>query len=225
VTDDRRVSIKDSYTAGVRKAAVPLAERIVAGSHVSANALTIAGLVLSVCTVPFIVSGHFIVAALVLLAASVCDMLDGAVARAGAQVTPFGAFLDSTSDRLAEGVVLGAIGVWYARQDDFWMLGVVFVVLVCSFLVSYTRARAEGLGVEAKVGMAQRAERIVFLGVPVAIFGVGPGGFLLLGILAWLTIVSWITVGQRILHVQTVTRESDAEAMRAAAQHTPVKGT
>jgi len=199
VTDDRpRVSLKDSYTAGVRRAAVPLAEHIVAGSHVTANALTIAGLVLSVCTVPFIVSGHFIIAALVLLAASVCDMLDGAVARAGAQVTPFGAFLDSTSDRLAEGFVLGAIGVWYARQDDFWMLGVVFVVLVCSFLVSYTRARAEAVGLECKVGFASRPERLVGLMIGLVFASWHVLTFMLI-LLAALT--AW-TVVVRVLHVR-----------------------
>jgi len=192
------VSLKDSYTTGMRRAAVPLAERIVAGSHVSANALTIAGLVLSACTVPFIVSGHFIIAAIVLLVASVCDMLDGAVARVASQVTPFGAFLDSTSDRLAEGVVLAAIGVWYARQDDFWMLGVVFVVLVCSFLVSYTRARAEAVGLDCRVGFASRPERLVGIIIGLVFASWHVLTFMLL-LLAALT--AW-TVVVRVLHVR-----------------------
>ena len=192
------MSLKDSYTTGMRRAAVPLAERIVAGSHVSANALTIAGLVLSACTVPFIVSGHFIIAAIVLLVASVCDMLDGAVARVASQVTPFGAFLDSTSDRLAEGVVLAAIGVWYARQDDFWMLGVVFVVLVCSFLVSYTRARAEAVGLDCRVGFASRPERLVGIIIGLVFASWHVLTFMLL-LLAALT--AW-TVVVRVLHVR-----------------------
>ena len=102
----RGVSLKDSYTDGVRQAVVPLAGRLVSGGHVTPNALTVAGLVLNVATVPLILSGHFIWAAVVLLLAGCCDMLDGAVARLSEQVTPFGAFLDSTSDRLSEGVVL-----------------------------------------------------------------------------------------------------------------------
>jgi CDP-diacylglycerol--glycerol-3-phosphate 3-phosphatidyltransferase len=80
-------------------------------------------------------------------------------------------------------------------------LGLCFACLTGSFLVSYTRARAEGLGFDAKVGMATRAERIVFLGGPTLFFGSGPGGYMLLGILAFLTLISWITVVQRISFV------------------------
>ena len=162
-TDDRGVSLKDSYTTGVRRAVVPLAGRLVSGGHVTPNALTLAGLVLNVATVPLILSGHFIWAAVVLLLAGVCDMLDGAVARLSEQVTPFGAFLDSTSDRLSEGVVYMAIGVWFARQGHYWDLAAVFIALMMCFLVSYTRARAEALGLECKVGLASRPERIVLL--------------------------------------------------------------
>jgi len=192
------VSIKDTYTANVRQAVVPLAGRIVAGSHITPNSLTIAGLVLTAATVPLIVSGHFAIAAFVLLAGSVCDMLDGAVARVASQVTPFGAFLDSTSDRLAEGLVLGAIGIWYARNDQFVMLGVVFAVVICSFLVSYTRARAEAVGVECKVGFASRPERLVGLMIGLVFARWHVLSFMLV-VLAVLT--AW-TVVVRVLHVR-----------------------
>ena len=191
------MSLKDSYTAGVRQAVVPLAGRIVNGGHVTPNALTVGGLVLNVVAVPLILSGHFIIAAVVLLAAGVCDMLDGAVARLSAQVTPFGAFLDSTSDRLSEGVVYLALGVWFARQGHFWDLAAVFVALMMSFLVSYTRARAEALGLECKVGLASRPERVVLL-----IVGLLLARYHVLTVMVWaIATLTTYTVVQRILHV------------------------
>jgi CDP-diacylglycerol--glycerol-3-phosphate 3-phosphatidyltransferase len=191
------VSLKDSYTTGVRQAVVPLAERLVNGGHVTPNTLTVSGLVLNVATVPLILSGHFIVAAVVLLAAGVCDMLDGAVARLSEQVTPFGAFLDSTSDRLSEGVVYLAIGVWFARQGHFWDLAAVFIALMMSFLVSYTRARAEALGLECKVGLASRPERVVLL-----IVGLLLARYQVLTVMVWaIAALTTYTVVQRILHV------------------------
>jgi CDP-diacylglycerol--glycerol-3-phosphate 3-phosphatidyltransferase len=192
------VSLKDSYTAGVRRAAVPLAGRLVSSGHVTPNALTLGGLVLNVATVPLILSGHFIVAAVVLLLAGVCDMLDGAVARLSEQVTPFGAFLDSTSDRLSEGVVLMAIGIWFARNGHDWELAAVFIALMMSFLVSYTRARAEALGLECKVGLASRPERVVLLMV-----GLLFARYDVLAVMVWvIAATTTYTVVQRILHVR-----------------------
>ncbi len=178
---------------------------------------------------------HLRTGSILLLGSGFLDLLDGKVARRGGMSTKFGAFYDSTMDRLGEGALFAGIGIFYTRtimggEGERWPvlgLGLCFAALTGAFLVSYTRARAEGLGLEAKVGMAQRAERIVFLGVPIAFFGAGPGGFLLLAILFWLTLISWITVVQRILHVQNVTRAADAEVMShapAAADHA-VKGT
>ena len=191
------MTLKDTYTAGVRQAVVPLAGRLVNG-HVTPNALTLAGLVLNVATVPLILSGHFIPAGVVLLLAGCCDMLDGAVARLSAQVTPFGAFLDSTSDRLSEGVVLMAIGVWFARNGHYWDLAAVFVALMMSFLVSYTRARAEALGLECKVGIASRPERVVLLAV-----GLFFARYHVLTVMVWaIAVLTTYTVVQRILHVR-----------------------
>ena len=191
------MSLKDSYTMGVRQAVVPLAGRLASGGHITPNALTVGGLVLNVATVPLILTGHFIVAAIVLLAAGVCDMFDGAVARLSEQVTPFGAFLDSTSDRLSEGVVYLAIGVWFARQGDTWDLAAVFIALMMSFLVSYTRARAEALGLECKVGLASRPERVVLL-----IVGLLLARYHVLTVMVWaIAVLTTYTVIQRILHV------------------------
>lgn len=171
-----------------------------------------------------------------LLSSGVFDLLDGKVARRAGMASKFGAFYDSSMDRLGEGALFTGIAIFYmtsairsaGERLPVLALGLCFGCLTGSFLVSYTRARAEGLGLEAKVGMAQRAERIVFLGVPTLVFGAGPGGWLLLGILAWLTIVSWITVFQRIAHVYRITKDERhaAEASAPMPVADPVvKGT
>jgi|YelNatPaOPRAMG01_1025707.scaffolds.fasta_scaffold11316_2 CDP-diacylglycerol--glycerol-3-phosphate 3-phosphatidyltransferase len=182
----------------VRRAFVPLTVRLVNG-HITPNNLTVAGLALNVAAAPLIVSGHFIWALVVFLLAGICDMLDGAVARLSEQVTPFGAFLDSTSDRVAEGVVLGAVAIWFARQGLYFEVGAVFVALVASFLVSYTRARAEALGLECKVGLMSRPERIVLLAVGLLF---APHFHALSVVIYALAGLTSFTVLQRILHVR-----------------------
>ena len=151
-----------------------------------------------------------------LLLSGLFDLLDGKVARASGQTSKFGAFYDSSMDRLGEGALFTGIAIYYmtsaihraGERMPVLALGLCFACLTGSFLVSYTRARAEGLGLEAKVGMAQRAERIVFLGGPTLFFGAGGRqGWMLLIILFWLTLISWITVVQRIIHVYRVTED------------------
>jgi CDP-diacylglycerol--glycerol-3-phosphate 3-phosphatidyltransferase len=113
-------------------------------------------------------------------------------------VTAFGAFLDSTSDRVAEGVILGSIALLYAREDHIGRVALVFVVLVASVLVSYTRARAEALGLQCKVGLMSRPERIVLLvvGLLFARF------FILDAVLVIMAVLTSWTVVTRILHVR-----------------------
>jgi CDP-diacylglycerol---glycerol-3-phosphate 3-phosphatidyltransferase len=211
------MGLKDAWTKGARRAAVPIAEKL-ALVHLTPNQLTVGGLVLNVATAPFIITGHFVIAAIVLFLGGTCDMFDGAVARISAKVTPFGAFMDSTFDRLSEGVVLGAVGVYYAREGEFLTLGAVFIVVICSFLVSYTRARAEAIDLDCKVGFASRPERVVGLII----------GFLLvqyhvLTFMVWLLAVltTW-TVIQRVLYVrrQIVARAAaePAETAGSAAE-------
>jgi len=194
------VNLKQAWTNGARRAVVPVANRL-ALSHVTPNKLTVAGLVLNIASTPLIISGHFIWAAVVMLIASSFDMLDGAVARVSEKVTPFGAFFDSVSDRLAEGIVLGAVGIWYAREGDFVMLAVVFIVAICSFLVSYTRARAEAVGLDCKVGFASRPERVVGLAIGF-VFANLWGGIVLNAMLLLLAVLTTMTVVQRVLDVR-----------------------
>jgi CDP-diacylglycerol--glycerol-3-phosphate 3-phosphatidyltransferase len=189
--------LKDRYTSIVRRGVAPIAERLVNG-RVTPNMLTVAGLALTVAAAPFIVSGHTAIGAVIFLVGSMTDMLDGAVARLGKQVTAFGAFLDSTSDRVAEGVVLGSIALLYAREDHIGRVALVFVVLIASFLVSYTRARAEALGLECKVGLMSRPERIGLL-----VVGLLFARYLVLDVvlIVMAVLTSW-TVVTRILYVR-----------------------
>ncbi len=182
--------------------------------------------------------GALRVGAFLLLFSGLLDLLDGKVARRGNLSTRFGAFYDSSMDRLGEGALFTGIAIFYMRSAiaagserlPVLALGLCFAVLTGGFLVSYTRARAEGLGIEARVGLAQRAERLVLLGVPTMFFGAGPGGWLLLSILIVLTLASWITVFQRIAHVYDVTAHETPPAAGPGQPPVPaatnaVKGT
>lgn len=150
------------------------------------------------------------------------DILDGQVARQGGMMTTFGAFYDSTLDRVGEAAVFAGLAIYFERGGvpAAWQtaaLALALAALAMSMLVSYARARAEGLGLECKVGIAPRAERIFFLGAPVLLFGSGRHGMLLFWIVAILAVAATITVVQRVVYVariadtaprQTVKRET-----------------
>jgi CDP-diacylglycerol--glycerol-3-phosphate 3-phosphatidyltransferase len=197
----RRVSIKARYTDGGRRAFFRVGV-VLARHGVTADMLTIIGLLLHVVAVPVILTGHFVWAAVTFGVAAVCDALDGAVARAGAGATKAGAFLDSTTDRISELLVFGALALYMARQDRWLESVVVLVAMGAGQLVSYTRARAEGLGVECKVGLMSRPERIVVLGVGFLFAGWHLGDVSVLTIVVWaLAVLTSLTVLQRMLHV------------------------
>jgi CDP-diacylglycerol--glycerol-3-phosphate 3-phosphatidyltransferase len=136
---------------------------------------------------------------------AIFDVLDGMVARRTGRTTVFGAFYDSTLDRIADGALLGGIAWFFATDPAHKSLPVLALALlgiVGTFLVSYTRARAEALGIDAKVGVMQRAERIVLLSVPQAFFGLVLGGWVLVAVVAILAVTAWITAVQRMLFVR-----------------------
>jgi CDP-diacylglycerol--glycerol-3-phosphate 3-phosphatidyltransferase len=174
--------------------------------------------------------GMIRVGGLLLLVSGVVDTFDGAVARATGTTSKFGAFYDSTLDRVGDGATFMGIAAFLLTAE-----GVAFrvpAVLMCmvailsSLVVSYARARAEGLGLECKVGIAQRAERILGLGIPSLIIGAGPRALVLEGIVAVLTVMSIITVVQRFIYVYQITNssepvsrvESQAEALDSLAK-------
>jgi CDP-diacylglycerol--glycerol-3-phosphate 3-phosphatidyltransferase len=130
---------------------------------------------------------------------SVCDALDGRYARASGKGTAFGAFLDSTLDRMEEGFVLTAVATNFSDAGDELAVAAVVVAVLASLMVSYTRARAEALGVECKVGIADRAVRVVILSAGLVLAGIGDVLEIAVYVLAALAL---FTVGQRIWHVR-----------------------
>ena len=199
----RAAAIKHGYTSGARG----LASRSVIGltrTRVTPNALTASGVTLcAIASILVLFEGRneilfYWLAAAVFVTGSLLDILDGALARAGGKTTPFGAFLDSTTDRISEGFMLTAIAYILATQDHPVFVAVAMAAVAGSFLVSYTRAKAENLGLRGDVGIGSRAERVVVItaGLVLAPWGVLPWALVLLACTAW------ITVGQRVLHVR-----------------------
>ena len=176
---------------------------------VTPNTITIAGFVGSLGAAALIIERYWIAAGFVYVAASLLDSLDGAVARESGRASAFGAFFDSTLDRFAEGVVLGAIGVTLAQDDLPVAVGACFVALTGSFLVSYTRARAEGLGVTSnKGGLMSRPERIFLTSVGIFFAPINHVLEVVVYVLAALTV---LTVLQRIDHVRRALAEPGTE--------------
>jgi CDP-diacylglycerol--glycerol-3-phosphate 3-phosphatidyltransferase len=199
----RAAAIKHGYTTGARG----IASRSVTGlarTRVTPNALTVSGV--SLCfaaSVIVLFQGRneilfYWLAALVFVVGSLLDILDGALARAGGKTTVFGAFLDSTTDRVSEGFMLTALAYVLATHHHPIFVAVVMAAVAGSFLVSYTRAKAEAIGLRGDVGIGSRAERVVVItaGLVFAPWGVLPWSLVLLAATAW------ITVGQRVLHVR-----------------------
>ncbi len=139
-------------------------------SRLTPNAISLTGFALCIVSAVLILQGWWIAGGIAFIVGSVCDTLDGRYSRMSGKGTPFGAFLDSTLDRLEEGIVLAAVAVMFVRDDDLTFIfnaevaaGVTVLAVLASLMVSYTRARAEALGVECKVGIADRAVRVVVL--------------------------------------------------------------
>ncbi len=166
---------------------------------VTANALTLVGLALNMIAAGIVGAGWLTVGGVAFLLASAFDTLDGAVARASGTASPFGAFLDSLTDRYAEAVIFVPLLVLFAGQQQPWLVVACAAALVGSLLVSYARARAEGLGVDCEVGLLQRPERVILMGA-----GLLLPDLLLAPVIVILAVVTNLTVLQRALHVRRV---------------------
>ena len=132
-------------------------------SRLTPNAISMVGLLGNLAAAVLVTQEEFFLAGLAFVAGSVMDTLDGRYSRMSGKGTPFGAFLDSSLDRLEEGIVLAAVGAYFAKQGDETAVAAVVLAVLFSLMVSYTRARAEALGVECKVGLATRAVRVVII--------------------------------------------------------------
>ena len=195
--------VKQGYTTGART----LASRSIVGlarTRITPNALTTAGVSLCLAAAVIVYFEYhnrllfYWLGAFVFVVGSILDILDGALARAGGKTTPFGSFLDSTTDRVGEGAMLGAIALIFARHGNEVALAATIAAIAGSFLVSYTRAKAEALGLRGDVGLGSRAERVVAItaGLVLAPWGVLQWAIYLL------TATAWLTVLQRILFVR-----------------------
>jgi CDP-diacylglycerol--glycerol-3-phosphate 3-phosphatidyltransferase len=183
-------------------------------SRLTPNAISIAGLVGNLIAAALITQEEFFLAGVAFIVGSVMDTLDGRYSRMSGKGTPFGAFLDSSLDRIEEGIVLAAVGAHFAERGDGPAVAAVVVAVLFSLMVSYTRARAEALGVECKIGVATRAVRVVIISAGLVFAkGAGVGDFELLEpaiyVLAGLTV---FTTFQRVLHVRRALTE-DARAV------------
>jgi CDP-diacylglycerol--glycerol-3-phosphate 3-phosphatidyltransferase len=200
----------------------PLVEWLIRAG-VRPNTITTVGTGLVLASAAAYGFGHVRLGGLILLLSGVADTLDGQVARGGAMVTKFGAFYDSTLDRVGDGATFIGIGAYLLMAPDvaYRVPAVVLcmVAILSSLLVSYARARAEGLGLDCKVGIAQRAERILGLGVASLLVGAGPRALVLEGIVAVLAVASTITVIQRFVYVYRNADRVPAEPRPRSREH------
>jgi CDP-diacylglycerol--glycerol-3-phosphate 3-phosphatidyltransferase len=200
--------IKATYTDGARR----LASRSISGlarTRLTPTMLTASGVTLCIAASVLVYFEYrnewlfFWAGAIVFVVGSVLDILDGALARAGGKTTQFGAFLDSTTDRIGEAFMLGAIALALARDGNETGLAFTFAALAGSFLVPYARSKAEALGLKGDVGIGSRAERVVVITAGLVF---APWGGLQWAVYV-LTATAWVTVAQRIWHVRRQLRE------------------
>lgn len=197
----------------------PIADLLVR-MGVSPNTLTTVG---TLCTLGGSVAygmGHIKTGGWIIGITAIFDVLDGTVARKSGKSTVFGAFYDSTLDRVADGGVLLGLAYFFATSpvhQSLRMVVMCFLCLIGTYLISYTRARAEALGIDAKVGIMQRPERVVLLCAPQALFGLMLGGLVLKGIVILLTVTAWWTAIHRILFVRRATLHPVASPLRVVA--------
>lgn len=194
--------------AAVSRAMTPLGGRL-ARAGVTPNAITVFGtLGVVVSAVVCFPRGWFFAGTLLVWGFVMLDVVDGAVARAGVGSSKFGGVLDSTADRVADAAVFAAVGWYYARHDQKWMLLAALLCLILGSVTSYIRARAEAAGLTATVGIAERAERLIVVLVGTGLTGL-PGYHVpyVLAIALWLLVAaSTVTVVQRLATVWTQSR-------------------
>jgi len=191
---------------GVRGFFAPFV-RFLVRMGVTPNAITVFGFVLAIATAVLAGLQLWIWAAVVGIIGGLSDLFDGSVARLSGKASRFGAFLDSNLDRLGEGLVLGGIGVAMASDGRTYAVAMIFLALTGAFLVSYTRARAEGLGIDSnKGGLFSRTERLILIGFALLL---GGWGITIEVIMTILAVGTLITFAQRLFYVHSVLRDAD----------------
>jgi len=173
-------------------------------SRLTPNTISVTGLVLNLAAAALVWERYFFLGGIAFIVGSIMDTLDGRYSRMSGKGTPFGAFLDSTLDRLEEGIVLTAVAAYFAAVGNELAVAAVVLAVLGSLMVSYTRARAEALGVACKVGIATRAVRVVILSAGLLFAkGASLGDFALLEPAVYvLAVLTLVTMVQRIVHVR-----------------------
>lgn len=195
----------------VYKLLTPLLDALVR-YRIGPNMLTTVGFLFTTLAGIAFFFGHVRIGGLLVLIGGFFDILDGQVARQSGTVSVFGSFYDSTLDRISEIVVfLGIFSLFSGGHPDFggrpWMVYTVALAMAGSLMVSYTRARAEALGLDCSVGMMQRAERVVLIGVSALLFGGAWEGLVLNWVLIAMAVLTNLTAIQRIVWVYRHTRD------------------
>jgi CDP-diacylglycerol--glycerol-3-phosphate 3-phosphatidyltransferase len=197
-----------SARAGMTRVVEPIARGLLRAG-VTPNTVTVAGtLGVLVGALGFGARGHLVTGAVIVTIFALTDLLDGTMARMSGGSTRFGAFLDSSMDRIADSAVFGAVAYWLATQGNHAGVAAALLCLAAGGLVSYVKARAEGLGMTCNVGIAERTERLLIVGVGGILTGLGVGPALPIAL--WLlAAVSIFTVGQRMAHVYRQARAAE----------------
>jgi CDP-diacylglycerol--glycerol-3-phosphate 3-phosphatidyltransferase len=216
--------LPDRLKNGYLRLIDPVANLLVR-SGIHPNTITAFGTLCTIIAAAIFATGHIRTAGWFLGLTALFDVLDGTVARRSGQESTFGAFLDSTLDRLADGALFVGLATFYALDPVHHSASMMLLCmsgLVGALMTSYTRARAEALGIDAKVGMVQRAERVVLLSVPQAFFGLALDGWVLNTVVGIITIGAWITVIQRVAFVRSQTSNRiDAQPLRLPVELSP----
>ncbi len=182
--------------------------RVLVRAGVSPDAVTVTGTVLSVGLALWLLpAGQFVIGPFAIAAVVLIDSVDGLMARIRGQSTRWGAFLDSTLDRLSDAAIFTGLTLWAVHNDDPWVLGTALACLVLGSVVPYARARAEGLGLQASGGIAERADRLFLTLAAILAVGLGAPPAVLAGALGLLAVASLYTIGQRMTAVHRQTRD------------------
>lgn len=195
-----------SVRAGLAHVFNPVA-RALLRARVSPNTVTVAGTLGVLVGAGLATQGWLIPAVVVVTLSALTDLLDGTMARILGRTSKFGALLDSTMDRIADGAVFAAVAYWLAVTGDRWGLVGALICLIAGQIISYVKARAEGLGMTCDVGLIERFERLVIVGIGALLtgFGVDRGLTVVLWVLA---VLSVFTVVQRMRYVYGQDRQS-----------------
>ncbi len=208
------------WRKGVEQGLGPLGDRL-RQMGVTADALTVFGLACSIATALLIASGHLLWAVVGVIVSGVADLLDGAIARGSGQASPRGAFFDSVTDRASDALLFGGVAWYLADRSPYYPI-LAFAVAACSMMISYERARAESLGLDARGGLMERAERFVFLGIALAFDILVPVLWVMLALTALTAIQRFVRVyrqaGRPPRPAHTRTRDRSATPLRTWAE-------